>query len=151
MQHWICVGSLAHVNLWKEKFDKAELDVLHSDCTFTHCGDAVEWIDLREGTRGISRLRWPSAIHEYGYCFSESKALKTCDKYCSNHIGKCAMLYALCSMLYAINIILCKSFRKTSVGGEEAHDGVVLLIGWLKTTPNALTHLTRDFTIIPDP
>lgn len=61
------------------------------------------------------------------------------------------MLYALCSMLYAINIILCKSFRKTSVGGEEAHDGVVLLIGWLKTTPNALTHLTRDFTIIPDP
>lgn len=80
-------GSLAHVNIWENSFIFEALEILFDDCTFTHCGSGVEWIDLREGTRGLSRLRWPSGIYANNPCFNKTQALTTCDKYCSHDIG----------------------------------------------------------------
>lgn len=67
---------------------RAQISTLSEDCTLTHCGDGVEWVDLRVGTRGISRLRWPSGLGFSGRsCFTAEQSLETCDKYCSFVIG----------------------------------------------------------------
>mgnify|MGYP001800874261 CR=1 FL=1 len=97
------IGSLAHVNIWKQKLDRNQTEILHNDCTFTHCGDGVEWVDLREGTRGISRLRWPSGIENMNSrCFSQNDALVTCDKYCSFDIGQLWFASLLLHQYYCI-------------------------------------------------
>ena len=43
-------------------FPVAQILDLLKDCSFSTCGDAVEWADFRAGTRGAMKIRWPSDI-----------------------------------------------------------------------------------------
>ena len=35
---------------------------VYEDCFYMECGDAIEWTDFREGTRGSLKVRWPANI-----------------------------------------------------------------------------------------
>ena len=56
------MGEMGFVNIWHRVMSQYEIEGLVGDCTFTNCGDAIEWADFRSGTRGLVRLRWPSYI-----------------------------------------------------------------------------------------
>ncbi len=63
------LGEMGFVNIWRSVLPKEHILNLQYDCTFTECGDAVEWADFRAGTRGAMRVRWPSEIMcEYSLC-----------------------------------------------------------------------------------
>ena len=48
-----------------------EVTYLASSCTFQYCGNAVQWVEFRAGTRGAIRMRWPSGIFsEWPTCTS---------------------------------------------------------------------------------
>ena len=55
-------GELSYLNIWSQPLSQAHIMDMKQDCTFTYCGDAVEWVDFRSGTRGAMKLRWPSGI-----------------------------------------------------------------------------------------
>ncbi len=57
-------GELSYLNIWKEALSQKEIQTMYKDCTFTYCGDAVEWVDFRSGTRNAMKLRWPSKIFQ---------------------------------------------------------------------------------------
>ncbi|XP_070543943.1 adhesion G protein-coupled receptor L2-like isoform X1 [Ptychodera flava] len=78
------MGDLSHVNVWTEAKNKTQIQKLSEDCTFMQCGDAVQWVDFRSGTRGSMKLRWPSGIFATGCNTNPEKA---CDSYCSHTIG----------------------------------------------------------------
>lgn len=56
------VGDIAHLNLWNEVLDYQTMRSIFSSCIFMYCGNGVQWADLRSGTRGPMRMRWPSAV-----------------------------------------------------------------------------------------
>ncbi|XP_070181949.1 cadherin EGF LAG seven-pass G-type receptor 1-like [Littorina saxatilis] len=82
-------GDLSHFNVWNFILPPKEVSYLASSCTFQYCGNAVQWVEFRAGTRGPIKMRWPSGIfdHESFTCFTEKKAGITCDKSCSERIG----------------------------------------------------------------
>lgn len=56
------VGDIAHLNLWNEVLDDQTMRSIFSSCIFMYCGNGVQWADLRSGTRGPMRMRWPSTV-----------------------------------------------------------------------------------------
>ncbi|XP_033123100.1 adhesion G protein-coupled receptor L1-like [Anneissia japonica] len=81
-------GSLSHVNIWNETLTKSEIVQIHNNCYFKYCGNLVEWVDFRGGTRGHMKLRWPSGIPTPASC--ERDVAEMCDGYCSDNNGtKC--------------------------------------------------------------
>lgn len=56
------VGDIAHLNLWNEVLDYQTMRSIFSSCIFMYCGNGVQWADLRSGTRGPMRMRWPSTV-----------------------------------------------------------------------------------------
>ncbi|XP_030834978.1 adhesion G protein-coupled receptor L1 [Strongylocentrotus purpuratus] len=88
-------GQLSHVHLWDQILNVTYLQNIASDCTFTYCGSVAEWVDFRSGTRGTSKLRWPSGV------FDECVVNKaeTCDSHCSQTNGP------QCNQEYARNIL----------------------------------------------
>ena len=56
------IGALAHAHIWDYVKSGREIRELFDDCTYRYCGNAVEWVDFRSGTRGPMRIRWPSNI-----------------------------------------------------------------------------------------
>ncbi|XP_023931599.1 adhesion G protein-coupled receptor L2 [Lingula anatina] len=80
------IGDLSHVNIWKQVLSEDEIRKVYSDCTFTHCGTAVQWTEFRFGTHGNIHLRWPSEIVDQT-CFTDVWAAETCDDHCSYVIG----------------------------------------------------------------
>ena len=55
-------GDLSHFNIWNFILPPKEVTYLASSCTFQYCGNAVQWVEFRAGTRGAIRMRWPSGI-----------------------------------------------------------------------------------------
>ncbi|XP_076456593.1 cadherin EGF LAG seven-pass G-type receptor 1-like [Babylonia areolata] len=80
-------GDLSHFNIWDFILPANEVSYLASSCTFQYCGNAVQWVEFRAGTRGALRMRWPSGIFSDFTCFTEKDAGVTCDKSCSERIG----------------------------------------------------------------
>nr|KAG5692688.1 hypothetical protein BaRGS_028488 [Batillaria attramentaria] len=82
-------GDLSHFNIWNFILPPREVLFLASNCTFQYCGNAVQWVEFRAGTRGAIKMRWPSGIfgHEGFPCITEKQAAETCDKSCSSQIG----------------------------------------------------------------
>lgn len=56
------LGDLAHFNIWSYAKTFEAIEKIWTDCTFMYCGNAVQWVEFRTGTRGAMRLRWPSGI-----------------------------------------------------------------------------------------
>ncbi|XP_064617683.1 LOW QUALITY PROTEIN: adhesion G protein-coupled receptor L2-like [Liolophura sinensis] len=56
------LGDLAHFNIWSYAKTFQAIEKIWTDCTFMYCGNAVQWVEFRTGTRGAMRLRWPSGI-----------------------------------------------------------------------------------------
>ena len=64
-------GDLSHFNIWNFILPPKEVTYLASSCTFQYCGNAVQWVEFRAGTRGAIRMRWPSGIFsEWPTCTS---------------------------------------------------------------------------------
>ncbi|XP_071954422.1 adhesion G protein-coupled receptor L2-like [Antedon mediterranea] len=88
--HQSFVGSLSHVNIWNETLSIREILNIQKDCFFKYCGNLVEWVDFRGGTRGHMKLRWPSGIPKQGSC--ERDVAEMCDDFCSRNNGtKCVL------------------------------------------------------------
>ncbi|KAK3590964.1 hypothetical protein CHS0354_034536 [Potamilus streckersoni] len=80
------VGDIAHLHIWSFVLTSEEINAVQNGCTLMYCGDAVQWTELRSGTRGSMRMRWPSGTVKQ-QCFTEEKVAITCNKYCSDLIG----------------------------------------------------------------
>ncbi|XP_041485778.1 adhesion G protein-coupled receptor L1-like [Lytechinus variegatus] len=89
------LGQLSHVHLWNEILNVTYIRTIANDCTFTYCGNVAEWVDFRSGTRGTSKLRWPSGV--FDECLV-NKA-EACDSHCSETNGP------QCNQEYAKNIL----------------------------------------------
>ncbi|CAL1530170.1 unnamed protein product, partial [Lymnaea stagnalis] len=79
-------GDLSHLNIWNYVMNVSQINSLNTSCTFMYCGNAVQWVEFRSGTRGAMRMRWPSGIFT-GTCFTKVQSDATCEKYCSMCIG----------------------------------------------------------------
>ncbi|XP_048760884.1 adhesion G protein-coupled receptor L2-like isoform X2 [Ostrea edulis] len=98
------VGDIAHLNIWNKILDSTLMRSIFSSCIFMYCGNAVQWADLRSGTRGPMKMRWPSTIvsvvlKEEKPCNTKQEKTLTCNKYCSDVIG------AQCNMETVENIV----------------------------------------------
>ena len=78
MEKYAFVGDLAHLHIWDFVLTSQEVSYIKGLCTLMYCGNAVQWIEFRKGTRGAMRMRWPSdAIGNnlldniYRYMFSD--------------------------------------------------------------------------------
>ncbi|XP_077999242.1 adhesion G protein-coupled receptor L2-like [Glandiceps talaboti] len=88
------IGDLSHVNIWSHAMNKSDIQKISEDCSFMQCGNAVQWVDFRSGTRGSMKLRWPSGVFGTS-CSRESGDVQACDLYCSHTIGpQCNQEYA---------------------------------------------------------
>ncbi|XP_064634672.1 adhesion G protein-coupled receptor L1-like [Lineus longissimus] len=79
-------GQIAHLHIWDYVLNNSDIWSIYKDCKFMWCGNAVQWVDLREGTRGQLRMRWPSGVLQ-SQCFSVAEAASKCDRHCSRVIG----------------------------------------------------------------
>ncbi|XP_071808714.1 adhesion G protein-coupled receptor L2-like isoform X2 [Asterias amurensis] len=76
-------GEISYLNMWKGALEASHIADMHQDCTFNYCGDVVEWVDFRIGTRGSLKLRWPSGV--FDSCIRDKE--EGCDTYCTKTIG----------------------------------------------------------------
>ncbi|XP_071829709.1 adhesion G protein-coupled receptor L2-like isoform X2 [Apostichopus japonicus] len=84
------VGDMGQVHVWGESYSERQIWHIYNDCTFSDCGNIVEWTDFRSGTRGDVKLIWHSHIFEY--CGIDR--VTSCDKSCTQTLGpKCVLGY----------------------------------------------------------
>nr|XP_022319164.1 adhesion G protein-coupled receptor L2-like isoform X2 [Crassostrea virginica] len=98
------VGDIAHLNIWNKVLAPHTREAVYSSCIFMYCGNAVQWADLRSGTRGPVRMRWPSTVvsvvlKDDKPCNTIQEKSMTCNKYCSDVIG------AQCNLETVENIV----------------------------------------------
>ncbi|KAI8794290.1 latrophilin-3, partial [Biomphalaria glabrata] len=79
-------GDLSHLNIWNHVMNSSQISYINSSCTFMYCGNAIQWVEFRAGTRGAMKMRWPSGIFT-GRCFSDAQSGSSCEKFCSLLIG----------------------------------------------------------------
>ncbi|XP_059158667.1 cadherin EGF LAG seven-pass G-type receptor 1-like [Physella acuta] len=86
-------GDLSHLNIWNEALGDKQILDMNNSCTFMYCGNAVQWVEFRSGTRGAMKMRWPSGIRTGSYpCNNASSLAKSCETFCSTSIGaRCNM------------------------------------------------------------
>ncbi|CAD5123647.1 DgyrCDS11973 [Dimorphilus gyrociliatus] len=78
------VGHVAFLNIWKKVLTLEEIVQIKEDCKLNWCGDGIEWADLRSGTRGPLRMRWPSDVpFSNDICFSGKEQADSCEKFCT--------------------------------------------------------------------
>jgi hypothetical protein len=56
------VGRLFNFNVWNYAKSRPSIARLHEDCRLAYCGNATQWADFRQGTRGEVRMRWPTDL-----------------------------------------------------------------------------------------
>ena len=56
------IGLLFNFNVWDKEKDRYFISNLFNDCKLEYCGDAIEWSDFRQGTRGDVKMYWPTEI-----------------------------------------------------------------------------------------
>ena len=61
-EQYAFVGQISHLNIWSFVLTGAQVTQIRKSCDLMYCGDAVQWIDLRTGTRGAMKMRWPSGV-----------------------------------------------------------------------------------------
>jgi hypothetical protein len=52
------LGRLFNFNIWNHVKSSKVIQSLYLDCKLTHCGNAVQWSDFRQGTGGQAKLTW---------------------------------------------------------------------------------------------
>jgi hypothetical protein len=53
---------LFNFNVWSYAKSFDSIIDLYSDCKLSLCGDATQWSDFRQGTRGQVKMKWPTAL-----------------------------------------------------------------------------------------
>jgi hypothetical protein len=87
------IGRLFNFNVWHSERNASEVLALQTDCKLVHCGDAVQWSDYRQGTRGNVNMKWPTELlwkrddSSPAGCFSERFQYDTCNRHCNRVIG----------------------------------------------------------------
>ncbi|KAK3761610.1 hypothetical protein RRG08_040305 [Elysia crispata] len=81
-------ADLVHLNIWDYPMRPEEVRYVNSSCTFMYCGNAVQWVEFRSGTRGAMRMRWPSGVFPKDeLCVSKDESSESCDTFCSEYKG----------------------------------------------------------------
>ncbi|XP_072038526.1 uncharacterized protein [Amphiura filiformis] len=92
-------GELSYLNIWQEVLSHERIQEMYKDCTFTYCGNAVEWTDFRSGTRGAMKLRWPSKIFQGNEAECQLDKELMCDVWCTKEEGP------QCELQFSENIL----------------------------------------------
>ena len=88
--HSSFIGRIFNFNIWQHEKSAHEIHDLYADCRLMHCGDATQWSDYRQGTRGDVKMKWPTDLlwrKEIGGCFSEKFQFDSCNNFCNKEIG----------------------------------------------------------------
>jgi hypothetical protein len=60
--HSSFVGRLFNFNVWNYAKNSESILNLYSDCKLSFCGNATQWSDFRQGTRGQVKMKWPTKL-----------------------------------------------------------------------------------------
>lgn len=81
------VGRLFNFNIWNHIKPASSILNVYKDCKLAHCGNATQWSDFRQGTRGDVIMKWPTDLLWKRDCFSENFQHESCDRFCVKEIG----------------------------------------------------------------
>lgn len=81
------LGRLFNFNVWDHVKNPHALLNVYLDCKLTECGNATQWSDFRQGTRGDVKLKWPTALLWKDECLDEKFQFQSCNNYCDKEIG----------------------------------------------------------------
>ncbi len=56
------IGRLFNFNIWNRVMTSKEIQMLFNDCKLIFCGNAVQWSDFRQGTRGQVKMIWRTEL-----------------------------------------------------------------------------------------
>jgi hypothetical protein len=56
------LGCLFNFNVWNHVKPSISIINIYEDTRLTYCGNATQWADFRQGTRGDVKLKWPTNI-----------------------------------------------------------------------------------------
>lgn len=60
--HSSFVGRLFNFNVWSYAKSFDSIIALYNDCKLSLCGNATQWSDFRQGTRGQVKMKWPTKL-----------------------------------------------------------------------------------------
>ena len=60
--HSSFVGRLFNFNIWNYVKNSKSISNLYMDCKLSYCGNATQWSDFRQGTRGEVKMKWPTNL-----------------------------------------------------------------------------------------
>jgi hypothetical protein len=90
------IGRLFNFNVWYAERNATDVLELFADCKLLQCGDAAQWSDYRQGTRGNVVMKWPTELlwrrssndkNNDNSCFSERFQFDSCNRHCNRMIG----------------------------------------------------------------
>ncbi|CAF0710943.1 unnamed protein product [Brachionus calyciflorus] len=82
------VGRITGFNLWNHLQTSEFIQNVYNDCKLAYCGNASQWSDFRQGTRGDVKMKWPTnLLWKRPTCFNESFQKLSCNSYCNREIG----------------------------------------------------------------
>lgn len=130
------IGHVSFLNIWKKVLNSEEIIQIKKDCKLNWCGDGIEWADLRSGTRGPLRMRWPSDVpFTSGVCYTGKDQADSCEKYCTKTKG------AQCNAEVAKNIIWPRS--KANITLTMPCPGLIYPFNYTNTSIPELADATR--------
>jgi hypothetical protein len=56
------LGRLFNFNVWDHVKSPNSILNIYLDCKLTECGNATQWSDFRQGTRGDVKFKWPTSL-----------------------------------------------------------------------------------------
>ena len=61
-EHTSFIGRLFNFNVWNHVKNAKTILNLFNDCKLSYCGNATQWSDFRQGTRGQVKMKWPTEL-----------------------------------------------------------------------------------------
>ena len=86
-QKFSFIGRLFNFNIWNLAYKPETIARIYNDARLSFCGNAVQWSDFRQGTRGDVKMKWPTGLLWRGDQFSKSFQKQSCNNYCNKLIG----------------------------------------------------------------
>lgn len=61
-QKYSFVGRIFNFNIWDRAFPAELIPSIYNDDNLIYCGNATQWSDFRQGTRGDVNFKWPTDL-----------------------------------------------------------------------------------------
>ena len=82
------VGRVFGFNIWNHVKSATFIQNIYNDCKLAYCGNASQWSDFRQGTKGDVKMKWPTdLLWKRNTCFNETFQQMSCNKFCNKEIG----------------------------------------------------------------